>query len=148
MLAVTNTRSSSSETDGEWTVPRGNERQWIILVGTFDPALSIKDVFLAEHALAPEKYPESGLNVPYVFLIIKRYGNLVELERSGSLMRIAGPFMRLTARMRGLQIPDEPLPIRGPNEGPFLRLSGLNSDANARRRSKLPEIEPEERRSK
>lgn len=97
----------------------GNEEG--IMVGTFDPALSIKEVFLAEHALAPEDYPASGLNVPYVFLIIKRYGNLIELESSGPVLKIAGPLMRFIARIRGLKIPDEPLPGYRQSENPFTR---------------------------
>ena len=63
-------------------------------------------------------------------------------------MKIGSPFMRLIARMRGLQIPDEPLPVRDPGEESFLLLSELNSDVNARRRSKLPETGTEESKTK
>lgn len=102
-------------------------------------------MFLAEHALAPEDYPESGLNVPYVFLIVERYGNLIELQYSGPMLKIAGPFMRLIARIRGLQIPDEPLPVRDPSAGSSLRPGETDSDASARSRSGSPETATEDR---
>ncbi len=99
----------------EPTVPHGYRvisDEDAVLSVSITPALQFKEFVIAEHALSAEDYPESGLNLPYLGRVSKRYGPMIAAP-GGSLQRaIFGTLLSTVGRIKGLEIPDEPLPLR------------------------------------
>ncbi|WP_440769389.1 cupin domain-containing protein [Natronorubrum sp. DTA28] len=83
-----------------------------VLAVSMTPALSFKEFVLAEHALSADSYPESGLSLPYFGLVTKAYGPMIAAPVSRPVAAAMGVFLPTVARVRGLRIPDDPLPVR------------------------------------
>lgn len=83
-----------------------------VLAVSMTPALAFKEFVIAEHALGTDDYPESGLNLPYYSVVTKRYGPMIAPPSSGPLATALGVALSLVARVRGLKVPDQPLPVR------------------------------------
>lgn len=84
-----------------------------VLAVSMTPGLAFKEFIVAEHALSAESYPESGLNLPYVGLVTKRYGPMLAPPISGLRLALLIELLSIVARIRRLRIPDESLPVRG-----------------------------------
>ncbi len=83
-----------------------------ILAVSMTPALKFKEFVVAEHALRVESYPATGLNLPYFAVVARRYGLMIAPPISGIRLTLMVHFLTLLGRLRGLKIPDEPLPRR------------------------------------
>ncbi len=88
--------------------------QEAVLAVSITPALSFKEFVVAEHALGAEDYPENGLNLPYFSVVSKRYGPMIAAPQTGVVVTLFGVILSVIARLKGLEIPDEPLAIREP----------------------------------
>ena len=86
------------------------------LAVSITPALSFKEFVVAEHALGADAYPESGLNLPYLGLVSKRYGPMIAPLGSGGRSKALVALLSVVGRLRRLKIPDEPLPVRGEDD--------------------------------
>lgn len=87
-----------------------------ILAVSMTPALTFEDFIVASHALGADEYPENGLNLPYMALVAKRYGLLLAPPITGLRLKLMLFFLALLGRLRGLKIPDEPLPRHSEDE--------------------------------
>lgn len=100
-------------------VPHGYEvigEEPVVLSMTMTPALNFKEFLVAEHGLRAGDYPPNGLNIPYLFLVSKRYGPAIAPPGSSALTRVLGEVFAWIARFRGFRIPDQPLPVRNEND--------------------------------
>lgn len=88
----------------------------VILSVSMTPALDFKEFIVASHALGPNEYPENGLHLPYLALVTKRHGLLLAPPVSGLRLKLMLYILTLIARLRRLEIPDEPLPRRSEKE--------------------------------
>lgn len=87
-----------------------------VLAVTMTPALTFKEFVIAEHALGRDSYPKSGFNLPYYSVITKQYGPMIAPPSSGPFAPVFGTVLSFVARIRGLKVPDQPLPIRDDEE--------------------------------
>ena len=85
----------------------------VTLSVTMTPALNFKDFVVAEHALTRESYPKNGLNIPYFSVVTNAYGPAIAAPKENAVTRVMGAILPMIARIKGLKIPDEPLPVRG-----------------------------------
>jgi quercetin dioxygenase-like cupin family protein len=89
----------------------------VVLSMTMTPALNFKEFLIAEHGLTADAYPENGLNIPYLSLVSKRYGPAISPPSQSLFTRVMGAVFAFVARVRGFQIPDQPLPVRTEDDG-------------------------------
>ncbi|XVH30973.1 cupin domain-containing protein [Haloferacaceae archaeon DSL9] len=97
----------------------------VVLSVTISPALRFKEFVIAEHALSADDYPESGLNIPYFSLVTKRYGPAIAPPKKTPLTRAIGAILPTVARLRGLAVPDDPLPVRDGGDASDLSPPGV-----------------------
>lgn len=83
-----------------------------VLSVSMTPALAFKEFIVAEHALGPNDYPNEGLNLPYLGLIFRRYGPMIAPPATGLKLWLQVWLLYLIGRIKRLQIPDDPLPVR------------------------------------
>jgi quercetin dioxygenase-like cupin family protein len=87
-----------------------------VLAVSITPALEFKEFVIAEHALGADDYPESGLNLPYFTVVTNRHGPMIAPPTTGVGTKLFGAALSLVARIRGLEVPDDPLPVRTVDE--------------------------------
>ena len=83
-----------------------------VLAVSMTPALAFKEFIVAEHGLEADAYPESGLNLPYSGMVAKRFGPMIAPHLNGVLLKPLIGLLSAVGRLKRLQIPDEPLPVR------------------------------------
>ena len=96
-------------------VPHGYEvlgDEEAVLAVSMTPALAFKEFIVAEHGLEADAYPERGLNLPYSGMVAKRFGPMIAPPLNGMLLKPIIEILSAVGRLKRLQIPDEPLPVR------------------------------------
>ena len=87
-----------------------------VLAVSITPALEFKEFVVAEHALESDAYGTSGLNLPYSALVAKRHGLMIAPPEGGVRLTFLLGLLSFVARLKRLEIPDEPLPCRDGDE--------------------------------
>lgn len=83
-----------------------------VLAVSMTPALDFEAFVVAEHALAVDDYPSTGVNLPYAALVARRFGPMIAPPIGGLRLKLALSILASIGRLRRLAIPDEPLPVR------------------------------------
>ena len=83
-----------------------------VLSVSITPALTFKEFVVAEHALGADDYGSGGLNLPYMALVAKRYDLMIAPPAGGLQLKLMLALLSTIGRLKRLQIPDEPLPVR------------------------------------
>lgn len=83
-----------------------------VLSVSMTPALAFKEFIIDEHALGDDDYPESGVNMSYAGLVASRHGPMIAPPIPSFLLPIVVWLLATVARLKGMKIPDEPLPRR------------------------------------